>query len=61
MQTTIAATRQRLRRALDRDLMVYEQYVASKEVLIEYLESTKQSLLRAVNDAFEDKIESLRR
>lgn len=60
MQNSVELTRRRLRRSLARDLQVYEQYVASGDVLVEYLQATKEALLGVVADAFDDKIASLK-
>lgn len=59
MRCPIEATRRRLRGALDQDLALYEQFVPSKELFVEYLESTKQALMQAVKDAFDEKIGTL--
>lgn len=41
--------------------MLYEQYVAKPEMLAEYLEGTKQSLIELVREVFDAKIRELRR
>lgn len=53
-------TRQRLRNSLNRDLKLYARYVPNPNVLAEYLESTKQALLAAVTDVFNEKIEEVK-
>lgn len=51
--------RSRLQRALDEQLAVYECYVVSPAVLMEYVEGTKQTLLTAIADVFDRKLEQL--
>lgn len=49
----------RLQRALDERLAVYERYVVSPNVLMEYVEGTKRTLLTVVADVFDRKLEEL--
>lgn len=59
VRCSMEVTRRHLRRALDRDLALYERYVPNKRILVEYLEETKRALILAVQDAFDEKIQSL--
>lgn len=61
MNTTIRGTRRHLRKALDRDLALYERYVPSDAVLVEYVQLTKEVLLHVIEEVFSDKIESIKR
>lgn len=53
-------TRRALAEALERQLEAYERYVPNPEILAEYLESTKQRLLRDLGQVFDEKINQLR-
>lgn len=60
MNATIRDIRRHLRKALDRDLAIYERYVPSNKVLIEYVELTRNVLLHVIEDVFNEKIESIK-
>lgn len=60
MRCSLESTRQHLGQALERDLQLYERYVQDKGILVEYLEETKRALMRAVQEAFDEKIHDFR-
>lgn len=59
MQRDMEGFYSRLQRALDERLAVYERYVVSPHVLMDYVEGTKRTLLTVVADVFDRKLEEL--